>query len=86
VLLDECPLHHKDVQGHAWAPLNERATVSIKNENDKQTYFGCLDVVTGNIVIKAFDPANTEAVLELIKHVREVYAGKKIKLIWDGAS
>jgi len=43
-------------------------------------------VVTGNIVIKAFDPANTEAVLELIKHVREVYAGKKIKLIWDGAS
>jgi len=85
LLEDECHLHHRDAQGYVWGPSNEQVTVSMKNENDKQTYYGALNIMQGNVTLKKLKTGNTLSTIDFIKHLLEVYKGKKIKLIWDGA-
>lgn len=58
----------------------------MKNENEKQTYYGALDVIRGNVTLKRFKTGETASTINFLEHLRQVYKGKKIKLIWDGAS
>ncbi|GEM_PF-2822597 len=57
----------------------------MKNENEKQSYYGYLDIRQGTVVLKEFKVANTESAIAYVKHLREIYKNKKIKLIQDGA-
>lgn len=86
LLEDECHLHYRDVQGYTWGKSHERVTVEMKNENNKQTYYGALDVISGKTILRAFKTGDTKATIKFIRELMEIYKGKKIKLIWDGAS
>ncbi len=43
VFIDECHLLGGDVCGYVWGETNARIEVPIKNEKDRQTYFGALN-------------------------------------------
>jgi len=86
LLEDECHLHWRDVQGYVWGRSNERVDIKIKSESQRQTYYGALDVMQGNVVLKRFKMGETASTISFIKHLMKVYEGKKIKLIWDGAT
>jgi len=58
----------------------------MRNENERQTYYGALDIISGKVVLKEFKKGNTKSTIEFVKHLLNEYKGKKIKLIWDGAS
>jgi len=85
LLEDKCPLHHRDAQGYVWGPSEQRVVVEMKNESERQTYYGALDSMQGNVVLKEFKKGETKATTAFIDHLLKIYRGKKIKLIWDGA-
>lgn len=65
---------------------NERIEVPIKNEKDRQTYYGALNYQTQELTVQAYPAGNGVSTVEFVKHLQKKYTGKKIILIWDGAS
>jgi transposase len=83
---DECHLLNIDICGYIWGKTNERIEVPIKNEKDRQTYYGALNYRNQELTVQAYPAGNGDSTVKFVKHLQEKYYGKKIILIWDGAS
>lgn len=83
---DESHLMGGDLVGYVWGKTNERVEIPIVNEREHQTYFGALDIVEGKVVIQAQEKGNTECMIDYLKYLMEYFKGKRLLLIWDGAS
>jgi transposase len=83
---DECYLLNLDICGYAWGKTNERIEIPIKNEKDRQTYYGALNYQTQELTIQGYPAGNGVSTVEFVKYLQSKYSGKKIILIWDGAS
>jgi transposase len=86
VFIDECHLLGGDVCGYVWGETNTRIEIPIKNEKDRQTYFGALNYQTKEFIIEAYPAGNDESTVKFVKNLQHRYQDKKIVLIWDGAS
>jgi DDE superfamily endonuclease len=75
-----------DVCGYVWGETNARIEVPIKNEKDRQTYFGALNYQTKEFIVEAYPAGNGESTVKFVKTLQRKYQHKKIVLIWDGAS
>ena len=84
--VDECHLLGDDVCGYVWGKTNIRIEIPIKNIKDRQTYFGALDYQTKKFIIQSHSVGNSENTVAFIKYLQKQYLGKRIALIWDGAS
>jgi transposase len=84
--LDECHLLWGDILGYAWGPRGERIYASIKNERQRQTYFGALNMLTGQVVIEAYKTANSDNTVDFLKQLQARHRGKQLLILWDGAS
>jgi transposase len=56
------------------------------NEKDRQTYYGALNYQTQELTVQAYAAGNGDSTVKFVKHLQDKYSGKKIILIWDGAS
>ena len=45
-MIDECHLLWRNILGYAWGKTDERIEIAIKNEKERQTYYGALDYQT----------------------------------------
>ncbi len=86
LFLDECHLLHGDVCGYVWGKKNIRLKVPIKNEKERQTYYGALNYQSQEFTLQAYPAGNGESTVKFIKHLQKQYSQKKLVLIWDGAS
>jgi transposase len=86
LFVDECHLLSNDVCGYVWVKTDIRIEIPIKNLKDKQTYFGALNYQTKEFIVREHEKGNSENTIEFVKYLRRQYPGKKIALIWDGAS
>lgn len=84
--LDECHLSAGDACGYVWGPRNQRISVPILNQRDRQTYYGAIDAYTGELIVVPLEVGNTEWTLIFIEYLREQFSGKRLILCWDGAS
>jgi transposase len=98
-LLDECHLVWKDVLGHLWnfikerlkegqnpSELPERTLVKIKNEKERQTYYGALNLVEKEFILAPYKAGKVENTVDFLKKLIQSNPGRKILIIWDGAS
>ena len=85
-MIDECHLLWGDMIGYAWGKTNMRIKVPIKNEKERQTYYGALDYKTKEFIIKAYPVGNTENTINFIRYLQEIRPGNKLALFWDGAT
>jgi putative transposase len=85
-MIDECHLLWGDMIGYAWGKTNMRIKVPIKNEKERQTYYGALDYKTKEFIIKAYPAGNTENTINFIRYLQEIRPGNKLALFWDGAT
>lgn len=83
---DECHLVNGDICGYVWGKTNERTEIPIKNEKDRQTYYGALNYQTQELTVQAYPAGNGASTVEFIKHLQNRYGKAKIILVWDGAS
>jgi transposase len=86
LFVDECHLRSGDICGYVWGETNSRIEIPIKNEKERQTYFGALNYQTKEFTIEAAPAGNGESTVKFIKNLQRKYPNKRIVLIWDGAS
>jgi putative transposase len=86
LFLDECHLLWGDACGYAWGPRNERVYVPIENIKTRQTYYGALNLLTGRTVLWEATAGNKENTVGFLKYLRQRFQGRRMVIIWDGAS
>jgi transposase len=83
---DECHLLWRDLCGYVWGKKDERIEVPIVNERERQTYYGAVNLYTGECVIQSAEKGNSEGTLTFLKYLSILNPQSRIALIWDGAS
>jgi len=83
---DECHLIWGDTLGHVWGKRNKQIAVSMLNQRERQTYYGAVDILTGEFYIVPLATGNGKNTVEYVKYLQKILNNKKIMIIWDGAS
>lgn len=86
LFVDECHLLWGDVCGYIWGQTDIRIESPIQNEKSRQTYFGALNYHSKEFIICEYSAGNGENTVDFMKYLKNHYPGKRIALIWDGAS
>jgi len=86
LFVDECHLLWGDLCGYGWGPKGQPNTVPMTNTKSRQTYYGGLDLCTGQMVIKAFDKGNSECTIAFLDFLQQQFPDQLLTLIWDGAT
>ncbi|MEQ8999632.1 MAG: IS630 family transposase, partial [Coleofasciculus sp. B1-GNL1-01] len=86
LMLDECHLLWGDLLGYAWGRTDTRIEVKIKNEKERQTYYGALDYQTKEFMVKEYKSGNSENTIDFIEYLQRQRPGKKLSIFWDGAT
>ncbi|MBK8537286.1 MAG: transposase [Candidatus Competibacteraceae bacterium] len=78
------PLHLGVSTGSLIEP--QRIEIPIENPNDRQTYYGALNLYNKDFVLTPYDRGNGENTVLFIQHLQALNKDKKLIIIWDGAS
>ena len=84
--LDECHLIWGDICGYVWGRTDMRVEIAVKNEREKQTYYGAINYRTGKVITKEYPQGNTENTIQFVSELIQENKNKKLVIIWDGAS
>ena len=85
-MIDECHLLWGDLLGYVWGRTDKRIEVPIKNEKERQTYYGALDYQTKEFIVKEYKNGNTENTIDFLEHLLSQRQGKRLAIFWDGAT
>lgn len=58
----------------------------IKNEKQRQSYYGAINYRTGKVTLKRYPQGNTENTIKFVKYLIEQNKGARLVIIWDGAT
>src|SRR5207247_10668558 len=72
--------------GYGWAPSDQRVTVLVQNNHDRQTYFGALQMLTGEFVLAEYPTANGDTAVAFMHRLRHKHPGKQLLILWDNVS
>lgn len=86
LFVDECHLLWKNICGYAWGPSNHPLTTPIINGKQKQTYYGALNLITGQLLLKALPKGDTQATIKFLDFLQTSLPDQQLTLIWDGAT
>ncbi len=73
-MIYECHLLWGDILSYAWGPTDKRIEIPIKNQKQRQTYYGALDYQTKEFIVKEFKSGNIEIPIKNQKQ-RQTYYG-----------
>jgi putative transposase len=85
-LIDECHLLWGDVCGYLWGKRNERIEIPLVNEREKQTYYGAINLLRKQLVLREYASANSENTVAFLKDLQSLNPAARHLIIWDGAS
>jgi len=85
-MIDECHLLWGDMLGYVWGRTDKRIEVPIKNEKERQTYYGALDYQTKEFIVKEYSSGNTENTIDFLNYLQSQRPGKRLAIFWDGAT
>jgi len=86
LLEDECHLLWGDVGGMVWGKRNAPIVVPLTNERQRQTYYGALNLLTHEVHLWEGAAGDGENTVAYIQWCQSLSPGKKLLLLWDGAS
>lgn len=77
MFVDECHL--------LWGKASTKIEIPIKNEKQRQSYYGAINYYTGKVILQKYPQGNTENTIKFVKYLK---ANNDVKLviIWDGAT
>lgn len=84
--VDECHVLGDTAVGYGWAPSDQRVTVLVKNDHDRQTYFGALNMLSGALVLANYPVANGDTTVAFMHQLRHKHPGKQLLILWDNVS
>lgn len=86
LLEDECHLLWGDVCGLVWGKRNQPIEVSVSNQRLRQSYYGTVNLLSGQFHLQAAEAGNGKNTVTYVKALQALYPQSRIWLIWDGAS
>jgi len=86
LLLDECHLNRGDLSGYVWGKTDQEIGVPVVNERSKQTYYGAVDYLEGELLLKAYDAGNSQNTIDYLRHLLAQFPNQQLLILWDGAS
>jgi transposase len=86
LMLDECHLLWGNILGYVWGKTSERIEVPILNTRTRQTYYGAVDYLTGEVFVKGLPKGNSEHTITFLKALLKQYPNQRLLLFWDGAT
>ena len=84
--IDQCHLIWDDARGYVWGPSAQRIDIPMTNFRERQTYYGAIEPFSGELIVIPTDTANGYWTTIFVEYLRQQYAGKRLILLWDGAS
>lgn len=84
--IDECHLLWGDICGYAWGPTDQRLTVAVAHEKQRQTYFGALNGLTGQTTVRAYPTGDGVHTVQFLETLAQECPDQYIVIFWDGAS
>ena len=84
--IDECHVLGDTAVSYGWAPSDQRINVLVKNDHDRQTYFGALNMLTGSFVLADYPTANGDTTVAFLHQLRRKHPGKQLLILWDNVS
>jgi hypothetical protein len=60
-----------DICGYVWGKSNSRVEVPIKNEKQRQSYYGAINYLSGTVTIKKYPQGDTENTIKFVEYLRE---------------
>lgn len=84
--LDEVHLLEGDLITHGWGNSQDRLNIPIANEKNRQTYYGALDLVNQELIVRAYETGNGDSTVNFIQELIKLNPERQIFIFWDGAS
>lgn len=84
--IDEVHLLEGDLISHLWGSSQERLHILIKNEKNRQTYYGALNLTRPELILEKYPKGNGEYTVDFVKQLIAKNPGKKLLLFWDGVA
>lgn len=84
--VDQCHLVWKDACGYVWGPSSERMPIPIVNGRERQTYYGAIEPIKGELTGILAEAGNSYWTCIFVEYLRQHYSGKRLIICWDGAS
>ena len=84
--MDESHRTWSDACGYGSCPTTQRLLSPIRNERQRQSYCGALNMQSGVTHVEPYTVMNTQTMITFIEILREHYPKKQHVLEWDGAS
>jgi len=75
-----------DVCGKVWGKRNTPIEVPMTNERQRQTYYGAINLLTREVHLQEGGTGDGENTVAYLQWGQSRYPGKKLLLLWDGAS
>jgi len=69
-----------------WAPVGQTPMVKASPQRDKVSFYGTLDLVSGQEIVTQAEKMNSEATAVHLKQILAVYPEQNILLFWDRAT
>ncbi len=86
LLIDQCHLMWGDLSGYVWGKTDLEIAVPVVNERDKQTYYGAVDYLERELLLKAYDAGNSENTIDYLRYLLTQSPNQRLLIFWDGAS
>ncbi|HEY9697682.1 MAG TPA: IS630 family transposase [Trichocoleus sp.] len=87
LFLDECHLLWGDISGYGWSRRQQRVDVEIKSTKQRQTYYGALDYLTKQFVVKEYSAGNEDNTVAFLQYLQSLYPkDTRLVIVWDGVS
>ena len=71
--------------GYVWGKSSERIEIPIQNQKERQTYFGAVDYLRKEFIVKEYSAGNGENTIDFIKYLQSLRGESRIAIFWDGA-
>jgi transposase len=84
--VDECHVLGDTTVSYGWAPTDQRVTVLVNNNHARQTYFGALQMLSGELVLADYPTANGDTTVAFLHRLRQKHPGKQLLILWDNVS
>ncbi len=75
-----------DLSGYVWGKTDQEITVSVVNEREKQTYYGAVDYLKGQLLMKAYSKGNSENTIDYLQYLLNQSPNQQLLILWDGAT
>jgi transposase len=86
LVADECRLEKESGTKSVWYPKGEKTSIKVDQEKEAISFYGALNVRTGDCHVLDTPWQNALYTVRFLRKVERIYRGRKVLLIWDGAS